>query len=85
MFEAAYSTEFYRAVRDALHAEVDSWRGSQSPDAETAVEVDALWSRVAALEPISRNTDAFISVEEVAAIASPAFVSIEKLVSVREV
>ena len=26
MFKAAYKTDFYRAVRDALHAEVDSWR-----------------------------------------------------------
>ncbi len=27
MFNAAYTTDFYRAVRDALHAEVDAWRG----------------------------------------------------------
>ncbi len=25
MFKAAYKTDFYRAVREALHAEVDSW------------------------------------------------------------
>ena len=29
MFKAAYTTDFYRAVRNALHAEVDSW--SEAP------------------------------------------------------
>jgi radical SAM superfamily enzyme YgiQ (UPF0313 family) len=27
MFEGAYTGEFYRALHDALHAEVDSWNG----------------------------------------------------------
>jgi radical SAM superfamily enzyme YgiQ (UPF0313 family) len=44
MFQGAYSSEFYRAVRDALHAEVD---GARQP------ELGALWSRVEALEKIS--------------------------------
>lgn len=79
MFRAAYDTDFYRAVRDALHAEVDSWREPKEPDA-----INALWDRVAALEPISRNADAFVSPEGMAAFTPPAFVSIEKLTSARE-
>ena len=30
MFKAAYKTDFYRAVRDALHAEVDAWQESEA-------------------------------------------------------
>ncbi len=54
MFEAAYSTEFYRAVRNALHAEVDSWSRLSAlhpPD----IEVGKLWDEVAQLEPLCRN------------------------------
>jgi anaerobic magnesium-protoporphyrin IX monomethyl ester cyclase len=49
MFKAAYKDEFYLAIRNALHAEVDSWqkRGT-APD----------WKRVWALERNSRNTEA---------------------------
>ena len=53
MFKGAYSDRMYRAVRDALHAEVESWKpgltGELHPD---------LWKEVAALEPICRNPDA---------------------------
>ena len=53
MFKASYHTDFYRAVRDALHAEVDSW-----PE-EDAYEIDpdteALWRRVSELEPVSQK------------------------------
>ncbi|HWE83958.1 MAG TPA: radical SAM protein [Terracidiphilus sp.] len=56
MFTGAYKTEFYRAVRDALHAEVDSWRSTAN---ETSSSVDDLWRTVQALEPASRNPDAF--------------------------
>jgi radical SAM superfamily enzyme YgiQ (UPF0313 family) len=45
---AAYRDNFYHALRDALHAEVD-----RQP---TAI-CEALWSRVHDLEPISRNTN----------------------------
>ena len=56
MFKGAYSDHFYRAVRDALHAEVESWhhpikRGERS-------EIRELWRAVETLEPASRNLDA---------------------------
>jgi anaerobic magnesium-protoporphyrin IX monomethyl ester cyclase len=50
MFTAEYTDVFYRAVRDALHAEVDSWRSPQERD-----QLSSLWQRVFELEPISRN------------------------------
>jgi anaerobic magnesium-protoporphyrin IX monomethyl ester cyclase len=56
MFKGAYSDAFYRAIRDALHAEVDSWKiGS---DGQQLGELTRLWKRVTLLEPISRNADA---------------------------
>ncbi|MFC5862374.1 B12-binding domain-containing radical SAM protein [Acidicapsa dinghuensis] len=78
IFEAAYTTDFYRAVRDALHAEVDSW---SDPEDETAEErINALWKRVAVLEPKSRNTEAFVQVSSAPSRVSSAFVSLESLV-----
>jgi hypothetical protein len=58
MFKAAYSTDFYRAVRNALHAEVSSW---SEPDLEpeTASGIAALWRTVEELEAVSRQSDAF--------------------------
>jgi anaerobic magnesium-protoporphyrin IX monomethyl ester cyclase len=56
MFKAAYTSNFYRAVRDALHAEVSNWYSAPSaPDAGAAVE--QLWQTVYALEPESRNAE----------------------------
>ena len=52
MFTAEYNDAFYRAIRDALHAEVDSWRSAVSP-----VQVASLWQRVRELEPITRNAN----------------------------
>ena len=52
MFSAEYKDVFYHAVRDALHGEVDSWRGLASSN-----YVSGLWKRVAELEPISRNAN----------------------------
>jgi anaerobic magnesium-protoporphyrin IX monomethyl ester cyclase len=57
MFHAAYNNDFYRAVRNALHAEVDTWSSAKQFDALPA-EVEELWKKVAALEPVSRNPDA---------------------------
>ncbi len=52
MFKGAYTDRLYRAVRDALHAEVESWKnGAEGAHRE-------LWKEVAALEPICRNADA---------------------------
>jgi anaerobic magnesium-protoporphyrin IX monomethyl ester cyclase len=82
MFKAAYNTEFYRAVREALHAEVDM---SARFDGETLASVTALWARVAELEPMSREDDAIVSLDDNPSITSDAFVPIESLVSASEV
>ena len=58
MFKASYHTDFYRAVRDALHAEVASWPKMEDPY-EINPHTEALWRRVSELEPVSRNLDAF--------------------------
>jgi radical SAM superfamily enzyme YgiQ (UPF0313 family) len=57
MFKAAYTDEFYHNLRDALHAEVDSWREVPSI-ATTRAEAANLWQRVLELEPLSRNATA---------------------------
>jgi anaerobic magnesium-protoporphyrin IX monomethyl ester cyclase len=82
MFKAAYTTGFYRAVRDALHAEVDSWRESRLSD-ETKAHLDALWQAVNDLEPVSRDTEGFGSVGEITAFNVPELVTIEPVGSLR--
>ncbi len=57
MFKGAYTDHFYRAVRDALHAEVESWH-CLSPQAGKDSRVPDLWRIVEDLEPTSRNSDA---------------------------
>jgi anaerobic magnesium-protoporphyrin IX monomethyl ester cyclase len=56
MFKGAYTDTFYRAIRDALHAEVDSFNHSKSR--KSVHELNQLWQRVHSLEPVSRNADA---------------------------
>jgi radical SAM superfamily enzyme YgiQ (UPF0313 family) len=58
MFTAAYKDEFYLALRNALHAEVDSWRDNGS--AKSASAVSGLWQQVFALEQTSRNSEATV-------------------------
>ncbi len=68
MFKGAYSSDFYRALHDALHIEVESWRGpgpwnfslhdSCSAGSESAPEITSLWRRVERLEQTCRNSDA---------------------------
>ncbi|MBZ5561659.1 MAG: B12-binding domain-containing radical SAM protein [Acidobacteriia bacterium] len=69
MFKGAYTSEFYRALRDALHAEVESWnerrtwaysvRDRSRPYADDASAcVPALWRTVEQLEMTCRNHDA---------------------------
>ncbi|MFI5096458.1 MAG: B12-binding domain-containing radical SAM protein [Candidatus Acidiferrales bacterium] len=53
MFKGAYTDRLYRAVRDALHAEVESWKSGANEKVRPE-----LWQDVAALEPICRNADA---------------------------
>lgn len=52
MFKAAYKDEFYLALRNALHAEVDSWH---KHDGEDWI---SLWRKVFDLEQTSRNSEA---------------------------
>jgi anaerobic magnesium-protoporphyrin IX monomethyl ester cyclase len=56
MFQAAYKDEFYLALRNALHAEVDLWHGDGlSSGGQDWV---SLWDKVFALEQTSRNSEA---------------------------
>jgi anaerobic magnesium-protoporphyrin IX monomethyl ester cyclase len=83
MFRAAYKTDFYRAVRNALHAEVDSWRESEVPSEITA-QIDALWHQINELEPVSRDAEALEVPDRITTLPSSAFVSIEQLAPLRE-
>lgn len=56
MFKGRYTDHFYRAVRDALHAEVDGWKTSEGRK-ERAIRNSELWKAVESLEPISRNVN----------------------------
>ena len=58
MFKGAYTDTFYRAVRDALHAEVDSWKPASGSAVPAEVDCEQLWKQVNLLEPLSRNPDA---------------------------
>jgi radical SAM superfamily enzyme YgiQ (UPF0313 family) len=59
MFRASYTSDFYRAVRDALHAEVSSWHVAP-PQADIESHIGELWQKVFALEPVSRNAESTI-------------------------
>ncbi len=52
MFRGAYTDQFYRALHDALHAEVESWSTS---DTALAWRTRELWSQVEALESTCRT------------------------------
>jgi anaerobic magnesium-protoporphyrin IX monomethyl ester cyclase len=55
MFRAAYKDEFYIALRNALHAEVNSWKNDNSSE---SVEAGFLWQQVFELEPRTKNPEA---------------------------
>ena len=59
MFQGGYTDEFYRALHDALHAQVDSWKlkDAHITGRDRAVEngPDELWTRVVQLEKSCRN------------------------------
>ena len=80
MFRAAYNTDFYRAVRDALHAEVDFWRDAKA-QGRTQAQIDILWRKVSELEPISRDTDA-LPLDSLSTFTSGTS-SVEQLVQLR--
>jgi radical SAM superfamily enzyme YgiQ (UPF0313 family) len=59
MFQGTYTNELYRALHDALHAQVDYWNScSTEHGAEKRLaqrEPDGLWRRVMELEKTCRN------------------------------
>jgi radical SAM superfamily enzyme YgiQ (UPF0313 family) len=55
MFRATYKDEFYKALRNALHAEVNSWKDD---DSSLTADVATLWQQVFDLEPTMRNAEA---------------------------
>jgi len=82
MFKAAYTQEFYRALRDALHAEVETWSIPQCAPcgarrAETlshvadAARLDCLWKTVERLEKTCRKTEPSLSSVQALAGAEP--------------
>jgi anaerobic magnesium-protoporphyrin IX monomethyl ester cyclase len=56
MFKGTYTDTFYRAIRDALHAEVESWRSEPGRN-EYEDQSTELWDRVRFLEPTCRNAN----------------------------
>jgi anaerobic magnesium-protoporphyrin IX monomethyl ester cyclase len=59
MFQGTYTNEFYRALHDALHAEVDSWNScsdqATSNEDQRGGGPGELWTRVMRLEKTCRN------------------------------
>jgi anaerobic magnesium-protoporphyrin IX monomethyl ester cyclase len=56
MFKGTYNDKFYRAIRDAVHAEVESWKAGPQQNDLVRQSRD-LWNAVETLEPVSRNLD----------------------------
>jgi anaerobic magnesium-protoporphyrin IX monomethyl ester cyclase len=54
MFQGAYTDEFYHALHDALHAQVDASNASSQMEGTTA-PAEALWNNVVRLEQSCRN------------------------------
>jgi radical SAM superfamily enzyme YgiQ (UPF0313 family) len=78
IFKAAYTTDFYRAVRDALHTEADSWSESL-PRREVTAHIEKLWQRVREMEPRSRVSDAFSFRQNSNALSSSTFIPVQQL------
>ena len=64
MFQGAYTDEFYRALHDALHAQVEVWQSgnhngdpaNRDPDSQYGgSRIDEMWARVTQLEKTCRN------------------------------
>ena len=59
MFQGAYTNEFYRALHDALHAQVDCWNSGSAKGAQREQQMrhepDELWKRVMHFERTCRN------------------------------
>lgn len=54
MFRAAYTDEFYHALHDVLHAEVETWSRAADASSSRLAEVQQLWERVYSLEKTCR-------------------------------
>ena len=65
MFRGAYTDEFYRALHDALHAEVDAWHPANNDDGNPTDQdykfggssIEGKWAQLTQLEKICRNSD----------------------------
>lgn len=64
MFRGAYTDEFYRALHDALHAQVDAWHSNDKEVAPVHRDrndgdssVPEMWAQVTQLEKTCRNSD----------------------------
>lgn len=79
MFKAAYTTDFYRAVREALHAEVDSW--TEAGVETNKIDLRTSWKIVEAMEPTSRLSDAFRFAPDIGFASSPVFIPVSSLTS----
>jgi anaerobic magnesium-protoporphyrin IX monomethyl ester cyclase len=56
MFQGTYTNEFYRALHDALHAQVDCWNSAPGTRKEQVRrEPEELWRKVMTLEKTCRN------------------------------
>ena len=61
MFQGAYTDEFYRALHDALHAQVDAWHsgdkaGGPNHQNHKYSSVGEMWAQVTQLERTCRNS-----------------------------
>jgi anaerobic magnesium-protoporphyrin IX monomethyl ester cyclase len=75
MFTAAYTNDFYLALRDTLHAEVDSWKPG-SPD--SSASLDSAWKRLREHEPRARNAGV-TAFEPAATLHSTSFIPLETI------
>ncbi len=82
MFRATYTSDFYRAVRDALHAEVSSWLATTQP-LDMKSHIGQLWKKVDALESVSRNAESTLLHEsgEGRGDSQPRFVPLSELLA----
>ncbi len=58
MFQGAYTNDFYHALHDALHAQVDSWNSrsaNRTQPEDPPRQPDELWMKVMRLEKTCRN------------------------------
>jgi len=83
MFKASYTTEFYRAVRDALHAEVDSWRDPNA-NRESQRRIARLWRTVSELEQVSRQLDAVVPGERIGLLPPSAILPVPRMTQATE-